>query len=86
MISITLTAGSCNRALLQAANDRGLVEAQGARPSLPAECFAEFAALERQLGDSPVVLLKLYERVVLPAASKTLQRCSRMAATLLEAR
>lgn len=80
-------AGSCNRtALLQAANDRGRAEARAPLPSLPAECFAAFKALERKLGDNPVVLVKLYERVVLPSASKTLLRCSRMAAALLEAR
>ena len=80
-------AGSCNRtALQQAANDRGRAEARAGLLSLPAECFAEFKVLERQLGDNPVVLVKLYERVVLPSASKTLRRCSRMATTLIEAR
>jgi len=70
-------AGSCNRApLYRAAHEQGRADAGVHLAELPADCTRAFSTLERKVGDNPVVLLKLYEDVVLPDASRTLIRCS----------
>lgn len=69
-------AGSCNRTLQEAARDQGRADAGVHLAELPAECTTAFRAIAKGLGDNAVDLVRRYERVVIPAATRTLLRCS----------